>query len=89
MVFPTDLARTRSHFFVHSIQPKNTPQHADFNLIVISLACNIYCVGQTTTLAVCGTSLSLRGPDGSMIRAVDGMYVARARARERSAMICT
>ena len=46
---------------------------------MISLACNIYCVGQTTTLAVCGTSLSLRGPDGSMIRAVDGMYVTSRR----------
>eukprot|EP00040_Diaphanoeca_grandis_P014839 m.75388 g.75388 ORF g.75388 m.75388 type:complete len:210 (+) comp24781_c2_seq1:168-797(+) len=45
--------------------------------VMTSLAANIYCVGQTTTLSVCGTSLSLRGPDGSMIRAVDGMYAER------------
>jgi hypothetical protein len=41
-------------------------------LVVFSLSCNLYCVGQTTALAVFGLSLSLRGPDGSMIRAVDG-----------------
>lgn len=39
-----------------------------FNLCSLSLCCNIYCVSQTTSLAVAGTSLSLRGPDGSMIR---------------------
>jgi hypothetical protein len=38
-----------------------------FNLCTISLCANIYCVSQTTCLAVAGTSLSLRGPDGSMI----------------------
>eukprot|EP00041_Stephanoeca_diplocostata_P000929 m.17883 g.17883 ORF g.17883 m.17883 type:complete len:228 (+) comp11334_c0_seq2:212-895(+) len=49
-----------------------------FTAVMISLSMNVYCVSQTTTLSVCGTSLSLRGPDGSMIRAVDGMYAERA-----------
>eukprot|EP00039_Didymoeca_costata_P017137 m.315110 g.315110 ORF g.315110 m.315110 type:complete len:158 (+) comp16496_c1_seq29:234-707(+) len=48
-----------------------------FTLVTFSLSANLYCVGQTTTLSVFGTSLSLRGPDGSMIRAVDGMYAER------------
>eukprot|EP00038_Savillea_parva_P011772 m.200024 g.200024 ORF g.200024 m.200024 type:complete len:240 (-) comp20935_c0_seq1:194-913(-) len=48
-----------------------------FNLCTLSLCCNVYCVSQTTALAVAGTSLSLRGPDGSMIRAVDGMFAER------------
>ena len=46
-------------------------------LITLSLAFNVYCVGQCTALSVFGTSLSLRGPDGSMIRAVDGMFAER------------
>ena len=32
-----------------------------YTLVVISLSSNLYCVSQTTTLSVFGTSLSLRG----------------------------
>ena len=48
-----------------------------FSLCCVSLCCNLYIVSQTTTLSVAGTSLSLRGPDGAMIRAVDGMFAER------------
>mmetsp|Transcript_30949 Transcript_30949/g.39851 ORF Transcript_30949/g.39851 Transcript_30949/m.39851 type:complete len:212 (-) Transcript_30949:761-1396(-) len=46
--------------------------------VVLSLAMNLSCVSATTALSVMGTSLALRGPDGSMVRAVDGMYLERA-----------
>jgi len=48
-----------------------------YTMVTVSLCANLFCVGETTTLSVFGTSLSLRGPDGSMIRAVDGMYEER------------
>lgn len=32
----------------------------------------------TTCITVMGTGLALRGPDGSMVRAVEGMYKQRA-----------
>lgn len=44
---------------------------------IISLSANILCVANTTFLSVWGTGLAMRGPDGSMARAVDGMYQLR------------
>ena len=44
---------------------------------IVSLAANILCVANTTFLSVWGTGLAMRGPDGSMVRAVDGMYQLR------------
>lgn len=44
---------------------------------IVSLAANILCVANTTFLSVWGTGLAMRGPDGSMARAVDGMYNLR------------
>ena len=46
---------------------------------MVSLACNILCVATTTMLSVYGSSLSTRGADGSMVRAVDGLYALRRR----------
>ena len=45
--------------------------------VMTSLAANILCVATTTFLSVAGTSLAMRGPDGSMARAVDGMFETR------------
>ena len=45
--------------------------------VVTALGMNLSCVSSTTALSVFGTSLALRGPDGSMSRAVDGMYQER------------
>lgn len=39
---------------------------------------NILVVSQTTILSVLGASLALRGPDGSMMTATDGLYQERA-----------
>ncbi|GMH90898.1 hypothetical protein TL16_g11901 [Triparma laevis f. inornata] len=39
---------------------------------VYALCCNVVVVSSTTVLAVLGTSLALRGPDGSMIVATEG-----------------
>mmetsp|Transcript_13775 Transcript_13775/g.43526 ORF Transcript_13775/g.43526 Transcript_13775/m.43526 type:complete len:220 (+) Transcript_13775:73-732(+) len=44
---------------------------------IISLSANILCVANTTFLSVWGTGLAMRGPDGSMARAVNGMYQLR------------
>ena len=44
-----------------------------------SLAANVLCLGLTTIIVVQGASLSTRGPEGSMIRAVDGIYALRRR----------
>eukprot|EP00931_Biecheleriopsis_adriatica_P089134 TRINITY_DN63310_c0_g1_i1.p1 TRINITY_DN63310_c0_g1~~TRINITY_DN63310_c0_g1_i1.p1 ORF type:complete len:227 (+),score=40.46 TRINITY_DN63310_c0_g1_i1:73-753(+) len=45
---------------------------------VITLVSNLRCVAMTTCITVMGTGLALRGPDGSMVRAVEGMYKQRA-----------
>ena len=45
--------------------------------MMLSLAANVLCVANTTLLSVYGTSLGTRGPDGSMFRAVEGMYRLR------------
>lgn len=52
-------------------------QFAYYLCVVGSLGANLTCVSSTTALSVCGTGLALRGPDGAMIRAVDGMYEER------------
>ena len=44
---------------------------------IVSLSANILCVANTTFLSVWGTGLLMRGPDGSLARAVDGMYQLR------------
>jgi hypothetical protein len=46
-------------------------------LITTAFCCNILVVAQTTMLSVLGTGLALRGPDGSMITATDGLYTER------------
>ena len=48
-----------------------------FPLIVAALCLNVLVVANTTTLSIAGTSLALRGPDGSMMVATDGLYVER------------
>eukprot|EP00440_Ansanella_granifera_P065551 gb/GFBE01071092.1/.p1 GENE.gb/GFBE01071092.1/~~gb/GFBE01071092.1/.p1 ORF type:complete len:227 (+),score=50.94 gb/GFBE01071092.1/:1-681(+) len=45
---------------------------------VVTLVSNLRCVAMTTCITVMGTGLALRGPDGSMVRAVEGMYKQRA-----------
>eukprot|EP01065_Artemidia_motanka_P026182 TRINITY_DN31103_c0_g1_i1.p1 TRINITY_DN31103_c0_g1~~TRINITY_DN31103_c0_g1_i1.p1 ORF type:complete len:235 (+),score=62.88 TRINITY_DN31103_c0_g1_i1:147-851(+) len=52
-------------------------QLAYFAATVGSLGANIMCLACTTFLSVWGTSLGVRGPDGSMARAVSGMYELR------------
>lgn len=49
-----------------------------FYVLITSAFCsNIYVVAQTTILSVLGASLALRGPDGSMMTATDGLYHER------------
>mmetsp|Transcript_5391 Transcript_5391/g.10268 ORF Transcript_5391/g.10268 Transcript_5391/m.10268 type:complete len:245 (-) Transcript_5391:30-764(-) len=50
-----------------------------YTSIVYALCCNLAVVSHTTVLAVLGTSLALRGPDGSMIVATEGLYAERKR----------
>mmetsp|Transcript_20448 Transcript_20448/g.57872 ORF Transcript_20448/g.57872 Transcript_20448/m.57872 type:complete len:232 (+) Transcript_20448:103-798(+) len=44
---------------------------------VVTLVANLRCVSMTTCITVMGTGLALRGPDGSMVKAVEGMYTQR------------
>mmetsp|Transcript_20159 Transcript_20159/g.43443 ORF Transcript_20159/g.43443 Transcript_20159/m.43443 type:complete len:266 (-) Transcript_20159:1116-1913(-) len=46
--------------------------------ITSAFCANILVVAQTTILSVLGASLALRGPDGSMMTATDGLYLERA-----------
>ena len=46
--------------------------------ISTAFCANILVVGQTTILSVMGASLALRGPDGSMMVATDGLYEERS-----------
>ena len=46
--------------------------------IVSAFCANILVVGQTTILSVMGASLALRGPDGSMMTATNGIYEERS-----------
>mmetsp|Transcript_1743 Transcript_1743/g.4202 ORF Transcript_1743/g.4202 Transcript_1743/m.4202 type:complete len:260 (+) Transcript_1743:399-1178(+) len=45
--------------------------------ITSAFCANILVVAQTTILSVFGASLALRGPDGSMVTATDGLYHER------------
>lgn len=45
--------------------------------MTIAFCSNILVVSQTTMLSLYGSSLALRGPDGSMIIATDGLYEER------------
>lgn len=45
--------------------------------ITSAFCANILVVSQTTIVSVLGSSLALRGPDGSMVVATDGMYDER------------
>lgn len=45
--------------------------------ITSAFCANILVVSQTTLLSLLGSSLALRGPDGSMITATDGLYEER------------
>ncbi len=48
-----------------------------YTMITVAFCCNLLVVAQTTLLSVLGTALALRGPDGSMIWATDGLYHER------------
>ena len=46
---------------------------AFYLLVLVSMAAQIHCVCNTTFITVWGAGLALRGPDGSMVEACDGM----------------
>lgn len=46
--------------------------------IVAAFCSNMIVVSQTTTLSVLGAGMALRGPDGSMMTATDGLYEERS-----------
>ncbi|OEU19244.1 hypothetical protein FRACYDRAFT_235292 [Fragilariopsis cylindrus CCMP1102] len=46
--------------------------------IVSAFCANMIVVSQTTTLSVLGAGMALRGPDGSMMTATDGIYDERS-----------
>lgn len=48
-----------------------------YPLITLALCSNIMVVANTTTLSLSSTGLALRGPDGSMMTATDGLYEER------------
>jgi len=48
-----------------------------YTFAVFTLVANLRCVAMTTCITVMGTGLALRGPEGSMPHAVEGMYNQR------------
>ena len=48
-----------------------------YTCTMLQLSANILCIATTTMLSVCGTSLSMRGADGSIVRSVDSIYSLR------------
>ena len=50
---------------------------AYYFMIVSAFCANMIVVSHTTTLSVLGAGLALRGPDGSMMTATDGLYEER------------
>jgi hypothetical protein len=46
-------------------------------LVLVCMAAQIHCVCVTTFITVWGGGLALRGPDGSMMLACDGMIAER------------
>ena len=47
-------------------------------MIITAFCCNILVVAQTCILSVMSASIALRGPDGSMMVATDGLYEERS-----------
>lgn len=50
---------------------------AYYAIIIGGFCANMIVVSQTTALSVLGAGLALRGPDGSMVTATDGLYEER------------
>ena len=50
-----------------------------YAMIVAAFCANLAVVAQTTVLSVYGAGLALRGPDGSMMTATEGLYEERTR----------
>lgn len=48
-----------------------------YSIIVGAFCANMLVVSHTTVLSVLGAGLALRGPDGSMMTATDGLYAER------------
>mmetsp|Transcript_13267 Transcript_13267/g.25432 ORF Transcript_13267/g.25432 Transcript_13267/m.25432 type:complete len:213 (-) Transcript_13267:198-836(-) len=63
------------------VPPHTSPflQFCFFVSTVVSLAANLQCVASTTCVSVWGSSLALRGPDGSVLKAVENMFAERRR----------
>ncbi|GAX26111.1 hypothetical protein FisN_24Hh016 [Fistulifera solaris] len=49
-----------------------------YGIIVAAFCANMIVVSHTTALSVIGAGLALRGPDGSMLTATDGLYEERS-----------
>lgn len=49
-------------------------------LSVTTIAASLLCVCNTTFISVFGPAMALRGPDGSMVKAIDGMIIERKQA---------
>lgn len=49
-----------------------------YTTIVAAFCANMIVVSQTTILTVLGASMALRGPDGSMMTATDGLYIEQS-----------
>lgn len=49
-----------------------------YGIIVAAFCANMIVVSHTTALSVIGAGLALRGPDGSMMTATDGLYEERS-----------
>jgi len=71
-------------FTVTALIEFGPPEHANrflkfcyYNMVMLSLSANILCVVKTTCLSVVGTGLAMRGPEGSVARAVDGIFKLR------------
>lgn len=56
-----------------------TLQYAFYLFGFMTLVLNLAAVVMTTCINVLSTGLALRGPDGSMVRSVDGLYTQRER----------
>ncbi len=67
---------SQDHEFAHHLLPRIL-KFFYYVTIVSAFCANILVVGQTSLLSVMGASLALRGPDGSMMTATDGLYEER------------
>mmetsp|Transcript_15632 Transcript_15632/g.26337 ORF Transcript_15632/g.26337 Transcript_15632/m.26337 type:complete len:210 (+) Transcript_15632:273-902(+) len=73
-------------FAVAALVELDVPAHTSaflqfcfFVSTIVSLAANLQCVASTTCVSVWGSSLALRGPDGSVLKAVESMFQERRR----------